>query len=62
MTLVEKEKILNVAVVVWQGVELLDFAGPGEVFAVARAEDGRCFRVFTVSKTTEPITSAEGAT
>ncbi len=57
MVLVEEEKIMNVAIVVWSGVELLDFAGPGEVFAAARREDGRSFRVFTVSKTEEPITS-----
>ena len=57
MTLIDRSKIMNVAIVVWDGVELLDFAGPGEVFASARHEDGRCFRVFTVSKDRQPIRS-----
>lgn len=50
-------KVLNVAIGVWPGVELLDFAGPGEVFSAARAKDGRHFRVFTVSKSKETIRS-----
>lgn len=57
MTLVAKNKVMNVAIVIWQGVELLDFAGPGEVFAAAKAEDGRSFNVFTVSKSKQPIRS-----
>lgn len=51
----------NVAVVIYEGVEILDFAGPAEVFAVAAgygAFDGqRAFNVYTVSKTKEPIVS-----
>jgi transcriptional regulator GlxA family with amidase domain len=43
----------NVAIFVFQGVELLDFAGPGEVFAAARPR----FKVFTVAASTEPIVS-----
>jgi putative intracellular protease/amidase/YHS domain-containing protein len=42
----------KVAILVYDGVELLDFAGPGEVFAAA----GR-FDVFTVGPTSAPITS-----
>ena len=45
----------NVAIVVHEGVELLDFAGPGEVFAAAA--QGRAFNVYTVAETTKPITS-----
>ena len=41
----------NVAIVVYPGVELLDFAGPGEVFAAAD------FNVFTVAATKDPIVS-----
>lgn len=41
----------NVAIVVYPGVELLDFAGPGEVFSAAG------FNVFTVAATREPIVS-----
>ncbi|MGD2111728.1 MAG: DJ-1/PfpI family protein [Phycisphaerae bacterium] len=51
----------NVAIVVWDGVELLDFAGPGEVFQAAGiigAEgDKRLFNVYTVAKTRRPIVS-----
>jgi putative intracellular protease/amidase/YHS domain-containing protein len=45
----------NVAIFVHDGVELLDFAGPGEVFAAAGS--GRAFRVFTVAADAEAITS-----
>ncbi len=37
----------EVQVVLWDGVELLDFAGPGQVFACA--DEGRAFRVRTVA-------------
>lgn len=42
----------SVAIVVYDGVELLDFAGPGEVFSTAGA-----FRVFTVAPTHAPVLS-----
>jgi transcriptional regulator GlxA family with amidase domain len=45
----------NVAILVHEGVELLDFAGPGEVFAVAG--NGQAFRVYTVAASKDPITS-----
>lgn len=54
----EKIQVRNVAIVVYQGVELLDFAGPGEVFAVAQTVDGQNgFNVYTVAETTAPIVS-----
>jgi putative intracellular protease/amidase/YHS domain-containing protein len=46
---------MKVAILLFDGVELLDFAGPGEVFAAAL--HGRAFDVFTVAATTEPIVS-----
>jgi len=49
--------VRQVAVLLYPGVELLDFAGPTEVFAAARAGDGRRFRVFTVAETTDPLSS-----
>ncbi len=52
MPLVEQSKRRNVAIIIHEGVELLDFAGPGEVFAAAGA-----FNVYTVSASTAPITS-----
>lgn len=45
----------RVAILVYPGVELLDFAGPGEVFASA-AHRG-AFEVFTVAATREPVVS-----
>jgi len=42
----------NVAVLLYEGVELLDFGGPGEVFA---ATEG--FNVYTVAATADPIVS-----
>lgn len=48
----------SVAVLLFPGVELLDFAGPFEVFSAARAsiESGeRLMEVFTVAESREPI-------
>lgn len=51
----------NVAIVLYDGVELLDFAGPGEVFQAAAhfgAVDGvPAFRVYTVAASRAPLTS-----
>ena len=44
----------NVAILVYQGVELLDFAGPAEVLSVA---GNGAFHVFTVGPTNEAIVS-----
>jgi len=52
----------NVALFVYDGMEVLDFGGPAEVFAVAsiKTNSGKWvapFNVYTVALTTEPITS-----
>lgn len=47
----------KVAIVLFPGVELLDFAGPGEVFAAARGPKGRAFEVLTVAASRAPLTS-----
>jgi transcriptional regulator GlxA family with amidase domain len=49
----------NVAIVLYEGVELLDFAGPAEVFAAARGDSrGKpAFRVYTVAVSTAPLSS-----
>jgi transcriptional regulator GlxA family with amidase domain len=54
---VAQSKPLNIAIVIQNRMELLDFAGPGEVFAAAGTEGARPFRVFTVASTKAPITS-----
>lgn len=50
----------NVAVVVYQNVEILDFAGPAEVFSAGSSfgdatGDAPAFKVYLVSKTKEPV-------
>ncbi|RJP39927.1 MAG: hypothetical protein C4547_02960 [Phycisphaerales bacterium] len=57
MVLVEQGAALNVAILVWNGVELLDFAGPGEVFSAANGRGSLAFNVFTVAPTREPVIS-----
>ena len=48
----------NVAIVLYEGVELLDFAGPGEVFTQSGTEAGEpAFNVYTVATSTEPLVS-----
>jgi putative intracellular protease/amidase len=51
----------NVAIVLYEGVELLDFAGPGEVFQAAGGfasyRDQPGFKVYTVAMTPKPVTS-----
>jgi transcriptional regulator GlxA family with amidase domain len=49
---------LNVAVLLFEGVELLDFAGPAEVFGVAG--EGMSFRVFTVAEKTDVVRAIGG--
>lgn len=58
MALIKANHLKNVAIFLYDGVELLDFSGPGEVFAAASGyvKDGG-FRVFTVAATHDPIVS-----
>ncbi|MBL8869833.1 MAG: DJ-1/PfpI family protein [Planctomycetaceae bacterium] len=49
---------LKVAILAFSGVEILDFAGPAEVFGACRdANDHRLFEVYTVGVSKEPIES-----
>ena len=50
----------NVAIVLYEGVEILDFAGPSEVFKAAAGMvegDTPAFRPYTVAATKAPVTS-----
>jgi transcriptional regulator GlxA family with amidase domain len=47
----------NVAILLYEGVELLDFAGPGEVFQQAQVNGTNAFSVYTVGVTTKEIIS-----
>jgi predicted amidohydrolase/putative intracellular protease/amidase len=50
----------TVAILVFDGVELLDFTGPAEVFSVA--DHGQAFRVVTVAASTKPLRTMGGIT
>lgn len=46
----------NVAILIFEDVEVLDFAGPFEIFSVTRLEDGsQPFAVYTVAETQAPV-------
>jgi putative intracellular protease/amidase len=50
--LVARKDLKHVAIVLFEGVELLDFSGPGEVFAASGD-----FYIYTVSRDGKPLTS-----
>lgn len=59
----------NVAILVFDGVEVLDFAGPFEVLSRTRlvpgtesrrSDDSAPFHVFTVARTVDPVTATGG--
>src|SRR5262245_64840661 len=50
--------VKTVAVLVFDGVELLDFAGPAEVFAVA--DHGKAFKVVTVAEKAGDVRTSGG--
>jgi transcriptional regulator GlxA family with amidase domain len=59
----------QVGILIFENVEVLDFAGPFEVFSRTRtvpgpesrrSEDSAPFQVFTVAKTREPVTATGG--
>ena len=52
-------KTRNVAILVYDEVELLDFAGPGEVFQQAEFAGKKAFRVYTVAVNSKEITSQQ---
>jgi transcriptional regulator GlxA family with amidase domain len=46
----------NVAILLFNEVEVLDFAGPFEVFSITNSLEGdSLFNVYTVAETTQPI-------
>lgn len=50
----------TVAVLLFEGVELLDLAGPAEVFIVS--EEGKAFRVLLVAESMDPVKTMGGVT
>jgi transcriptional regulator GlxA family with amidase domain len=62
---------INVGILLFDNVEVLDFAGPFEVFSrtrlqpgveARRSEEGAPFQVFTVARTRDPVTATGGLT
>jgi len=49
----------KVAILLYEGVELLDFAGPGEVFQQAAFNGNKAFQVYTVGVDTREIISQD---
>ena len=47
----------NVAILLYDGVELLDFAGPGEVFQQTEFKGNKAFNVYTVGVNSKEIVS-----
>jgi transcriptional regulator GlxA family with amidase domain len=56
----DRPAMKTVAVLLFEGVELLDFAGPAEVFIVA--DHGKAFRVITVAESAKPLKTMGGVT
>lgn len=52
-----KKGKLNIAIFIYDGVEILDFGGPAEVFASAVKDTNYAFNVYTVAVDTSPIIS-----
>ena len=50
-------KKMNVAIFIYDKVEILDFSGPAEVFASAWLNDDHAFNVYTVAVSKEPLLS-----
>lgn len=50
----------TVAILLFEGVELMDFTGPAEVFLLA--EKGKGFRLVTVAESTKPLKTMGGIT
>ncbi len=50
----------NVAILIFDEVEVLDFCGPFEVFSVTGRRDQKPFEVYTVAEKAEPVLARNG--
>jgi transcriptional regulator GlxA family with amidase domain len=53
----QTDKKMNVAIFIYEGVEILDFGGPAEVFQAAHTDSGPAFNVYTVAVSKDPVVS-----
>ncbi|HEU4595385.1 MAG TPA: DJ-1/PfpI family protein [Pyrinomonadaceae bacterium] len=58
----QKDGPRNLAIYIFDGVQIIDYTGPFEVFGQAHTKDGHMFNVFTVAEKSAPITTAMGMT
>jgi putative intracellular protease/amidase len=52
----------NLAILIFDGVQIIDYTGPYETFGHAYSNDGPVFNIYTVSEKVAPITTAMGMT
>jgi putative intracellular protease/amidase len=52
----------NLAIFIFEGVQIIDYTGPFEVFGQAHTRDGHMFNVYTVAEKSAPVTTAMGMT
>ncbi|HEV2761956.1 MAG TPA: DJ-1/PfpI family protein [Pyrinomonadaceae bacterium] len=50
----------NLAILIFDGVQIIDYTGPYETFGHVHVGDGHAFNIYTVSEKTNPITTAMG--
>ena len=50
----------NLAILIFEGVQIIDYTGPYEVFGGVYVNGARAFNVYTVTEKTDPITTAMG--
>ena len=53
-------KKINVGIFLFNEVEVLDFAGPFEVFSIAEKENEKLFKVTTISENGEIVSARNG--
>jgi putative intracellular protease/amidase len=50
----------NLAILIFNGVQIIDYTGPYETFGHVYSEDGPAFNIYTVSEKTDAITTSMG--
>ena len=50
----------NLAILIFDGVQIIDYTGPYETFGHTYSNDGEAFNIYTVSEKTNPITTSMG--
>ena len=56
----QKSTPRNLAILIFDGVQIIDYTGPYETFGHAYSNDGPAFNIYTVSEKTNSITTAMG--